>query len=223
MAFAHLMLNMDFGRPAESMSAYQQEQFAALQMVRDHLQSLPNSDRRMLVDMTAEYRDYRLDVNNFLAKYLAGVCTQKCYQSRLSACCSKEGIITFFADVFINALVSSAAQINSLLHILQTPNSGYKCVYLGPDGCRWKLKPIVCEMFICGPAQKQAFESMPAARRKWEGLKHLKKRYTWPDQPVLFDRIEAHFIKAGYSSPLMYLHNSPGLLRVKQQARKRNV
>ncbi len=33
-----------------------------------------------------------------------------------------------------------------------------------------------------------------------------------------FDMIEAYFIAAGCFSSLMYLHNSPGLLRVKRKA-----
>jgi hypothetical protein len=74
--------------------------------------------------MTRDYCAYRQEVDAFLKTHLAGVCTQKCYQSRVSACCSKEGIITF----------------------------------------------------------------------------------------------ETLFIKSGYSSALMYMHNSPGLLRVKQRS-----
>ena len=200
------------------MNTYQKEQLAALQMVHRHLQAISASEKQFLTELTAEYHAYRQDVDLFLKKYLACICTQKCYQSRLSACCSKDGIITFFADVVINGLVASPAQIQSLNQILQTPHRGHKCIYLGPDGCRWQLKPIVCEMFICEPAQKQVFDAMPKVRKQWEALNQLKKRFTWPDQPVLFDTIEAHFIKAGFSSALMYLHNSPGLLRVKQRA-----
>jgi hypothetical protein len=200
------------------MSTYQQEQLEALEMVRSHLHSMPASDRRLLADMTVDYRVYRQEVNVFLKSYLADVCTQKCYQSRLSACCSKEGIITFFADMVINTLVSSSEQIRALIQALQMPNRGYKCIYLGPDGCRWQLKPIVCELFICEPAQKQVFDPAPAIRKEWEALTLKKKQFTWPDKPVIFDSIETLFIKAGYSSPLMYMHNSPGLLRVKQRA-----
>ncbi|MBW2468479.1 MAG: hypothetical protein PVF09_03745 [Desulfobacterales bacterium] len=200
------------------MSTYQQEQLEAVEMVRSHLHSMPASDRRLLTDLTVEYRAYRQEVNAFLKSYLAGVCTQKCYQSRLSACCSREGIITFFADVVINTLVSSTEQIRALIHALQMPNRGYKCIYLGPDGCRWQLKPIVCELFICEPAQQQVFDPAPEIRKEWEALKLKKKHFTWPDKPVIFDSIETLFIKAGYSSPLMYMHNSPGLLRVKQRA-----
>ncbi|MGD8991900.1 MAG: hypothetical protein PVI00_10650 [Desulfobacterales bacterium] len=201
------------------MSTYQQEQLEALQMVRSHLRSMSASDRRLLTNMTLEYRLYRQEVNAFLETHLASVCTQKCYQSRLSACCSKDGIITFFADMVTNALVSSRDQIRALIHALQVPNRGYKCVYLGPDGCRWQLKPIVCEMFICEPAQMQVFDPAPAIRQEWEALLRMKKQFAWPDRPVIFDTIETLFIKAGYSSPLMYMHNSPGLLRVKQRAK----
>ena len=200
------------------MSEYQQEQLEALKMVHRHLQTIPASNRQMLMDMTAEYRVYRQNVNAFLTTHLAQVCTRKCYQSRLSACCSKEGIITFFADVVVNTLVSSAAHVSSLARLLQTHNNRHKCIYLGSDGCRWQIKPIVCEMFICDEAHRKIFDSSPAILKEWAEFKRLKKQFTWPDQPVLFDTIEAFFIKAGYSSPLMYLHKSPGLLRVKQQA-----
>lgn len=200
------------------MSTYQQEQLEAHRMVRSYLQSMPASDRRLLTDMTLDYRVYRQEVNAFLKTHLAGVCTQKCYQSKISACCSKEGIITFFADVVINTLLSSREQIRALIEALQRLNRGYKCIYLGPDGCRWQLKPIVCEMFICESAHKQVLDPAPAIRKEWEALLLKKKQFTWPDRPVIFDTIETLFIKAGYSSPLMYMHNSPGLLRVKQHA-----
>ena len=201
------------------MSTYQQEQLEALQMVRRHLRSMQAPDRRRLKELTLDYCTYRKEVNAFLKTHLAGVCTQKCYQSRLSACCSKEGIVTFFADVVINALVSGTDQLRALIHALQVPSRGYKCIYLGPDGCRWRLKPIVCEMFICDPAKEQVFDPAPAIRKEWEALTLVKKQFTWPDRPVIFDTIESLFIKAGYSSPLMYMHNSPGLLRVKQRAK----
>ena len=200
------------------MSTYQQEQLETLQMVCGHLRTMQAPERRLLADMTRDYRAFRQDVDAFLKTHLAGVCTQRCYQDRLSACCSKEGIITFFADVVINALVSGTDQIGALICALQSPNRGYKCIYLGPDGCRWQLKPIVCEMFICEPAQKQVFDPAPAIRQEWEALMLRKKQFTWPDRPVIFDAIESLFIEAGYFSPLMYMHNSPGLLRVKQRA-----
>ncbi|MFC1494817.1 hypothetical protein ACFL6W_06030 [Thermodesulfobacteriota bacterium] len=49
-------------------------------------------------------------------------------------------------------------------------------------------------------------------------LKEDEKCFTWPDKPVLFDELEALFIKKDFDSPLMYFHKSPGLLRVKSEA-----
>jgi hypothetical protein len=200
------------------MSSYQQEQIDALEMVLEHLQSLSEEDQRALADLTAEYLVFRKNVDAFLSAHLSDLCTLRCYKNRLSACCSKEGIITFFADVVINAMLSSQEEIRLLARVLKEENKGFKCIYLGPDGCRWHLKPIVCEMFICNDAQEYIFCLAPEARQKWEEFKQLKKHFTWPDRPVLFDALEAIFMKAGYTSPLMYLHNSPGMLRVKQRA-----
>jgi len=49
--------------------------------------------------------------------------------------------------VIVNALVSCEEEIRSLVRVLREANNGFKCIYLGPDGCLWHLKPIVCEMF----------------------------------------------------------------------------
>jgi len=81
----------------------------------------------------------------------------------------------------------------------------------------WKIKPIVCGMFICDTAKKLALHGSPKLMREWDALKKKEKSFTWPDRPVLFDEIESYFITAGCSSPLMYMHNSPGLLRVKKR------
>jgi hypothetical protein len=72
-------------------------------------------------------------------------------------------------------------------------------------------------MFLCEQAKKEVFREKAWAEDAWKELKQRKKLYTWPDRPVLFDDLERYFMNAGYSSPLMYLHNSPGLLRVKQE------
>lgn len=37
-------------------------------------------------------------------------------------------------------------------------------------------------------------------------------------QTEQIETLKRYFMDARYTSPLMYLHNSPGLLRVKQQA-----
>ena len=200
------------------MNSYQKEQSDALYMVRSHLSTFYSKERQKLESDVAGYLSFREEVGSFLSTYFSGVCTQKCYKSRLSACCSREGIITFFADVVINALISQDREIDLLLSVLKKPNNGFKCIYLGEKGCLWRLKPIVCEMFLCDPAKKKVFIENPLARDKWDELNKRKKMFTWPDCPVLFDVLEKYFMDAGYSSSLMYIHNSPGLLRVKRRA-----
>ncbi len=199
------------------MSSYHKEQSETLSAVRQHLATLSSSEKQELEAMTADYVSFREEVDAFLSEHFGSVCTQKCYQSRLSACCSREGIITFFADVVINALLSHDDDLEALMRVLETPNKGFKCVYLGENGCMWQMKPIVCEMFLCDQAEKEVFGEKPDARKTWEVLNQRKKQYTWPDHPILFDTLEQYFLDAGYDSPLMYLHNSPGLLRVKAQ------
>ncbi len=204
------------------MSSYQKEQIETLSMVRHYLATLSQPQRESFKSEVSDYLSFRGDVDAFLRRYFSNVCTQRCYQNKVSACCSREGIITFFGDVFINTLVSDDHEINALLTILQKPNNGFKCVYLGNRGCLWRVKPIVCEMFLCKQAKQGVFKEKPWASEVWKELKQREKFYTWPDRPVLFDILERYFIDAGYSSPLMYLHNSPGLLRVKEKAKKSN-
>ena len=131
------------------MDEYQKEQYDALLMVKDHLASIPAPERLKLNNALIDYLLFRDKVNTFLAGHFAQICTQKCYQSKLSACCSREGIITFFADVVVNAIVSEKLQIETLLTVLKKTNEGFKCIYLGEKGCLWRIKPIVCEMFLC--------------------------------------------------------------------------
>ena len=200
------------------MNSYQKEQSDALDMVRSLLSTFSPEERQKLESEVADYLGFREEVASFLSTHFSRVCTQKCYQSRLSACCTREGIITFFADVVVNALMSQDREINLLLEVLKKPNNGFKCVYLGEKGCLWRLKPIVCEMFLCEHAKKEVFSENRQLKHKWDELKQREKLYTWPDRRVVFDTLESYFIEAGYSSPLMYMHNSPGLLRVKQRA-----
>jgi hypothetical protein len=200
------------------MSAYQKEQLDAAAMVRRYLEALPPSEKQQLKELTADYIRFRKSVRVFLENHFGDVCHEKCYRSRLSACCSRDGIITFLADVAINAMFSTVAEMERLLTVLQKPNNGLKCIYLGPEGCLWKVKPIVCEMFLCDPAQESVFKNNPEAGKKWKDFREAEKSYRWPDRPVLFDTIERIFMDAGHISSLMYLHNSPGLLRVKRRA-----
>jgi len=199
------------------MNDYQREQWETYNIVQRKIAAVSYYEKEKLIGMAADYLTFREKADKFLSDHFGEICTQKCYESRLSACCSREGIITFFADIVINALMSSPEDTEFLMKRLQIANTGYKCIYLGKNGCLWRIKPIVCEMFLCDQAKKEVFQSNPALMQEWEELKKREKSYMFPDHPVLFDAIEEYFLNNGISSPLMYLHNSPGLLRVKKQ------
>ncbi len=201
-----------------STNPYHQEQTEAINIAREYFSRLSKPERKTLESLASDYFQFREEAGGFLEKHFSRVCTEKCFRDRLSACCSREGIITFFADVVINGLVSSDGELQGLLDVLQKPDNGYKCIYLGDQGCLWKIKPIVCEMFLCDHASNVILSDNSAVRETWEEFEARRKLFTWPDRPVLFDRIERIFMDAGYSSTLMYLHQSPGLLRVKQLA-----
>lgn len=190
-------------------------------MVRRHLKRCSSSELNRLKARIGTYLRFRKDVDHFSQRHFSQICTQKCYQDHYSACCNREGITTFFADVVINVLMSSDEETDRLLRVLGLPNPGLKCVYLGERGCLWRVKPIVCEMFLCEHARSSVFDREPNARRQWERLRRREKRYTWPNRPILFDALETYFIEAGCTSSLMYFHNSPGLLRVKDLAMKK--
>ena len=200
------------------MGEYQIEQLEALSLVRLHLKSLPPGERKILLASAADYVDFRATVDRYLETHFGRVCDQACYRSRVSACCSREGIVTFFADVVINLLLSSEPETDELARVLKRDPIGFKCVYLGEAGCLWRMKPIVCQMFLCAPARARVFTHNPEAEAEWRRLEARRKAFTWPDRPVLFDQIEAYFLRAGCASRLMYLHNSPGLLRLKHKA-----
>jgi len=84
-------------------------------------------------------------------------------------------------------------------------------------------KPIVCEMFLCNSAENAVLKENPVAPKRWDALVRQKKAYKWPDRLVLFDTLEQICMEAGYTSPLMFLNNSPGLLRVKRLGIQRNA
>lgn len=198
------------------MNAYQKEQLEALNMVLRYFDYQGASRFAESRAALAGYLAFRQRVAAFLETHFQTICTEKCYQSRQSACCSKDGIITFFADVAVNALISSHAERELLLEAIAHPYQADKCIFLSKNGCTWRLKPLVCEFFLCDMAEQQVFPVNPDAHTQWEALNAEKKTYTWPDQPVLFEMIEKEFIMQGYRSPLMYLHNSPGLIRIRR-------
>jgi hypothetical protein len=196
-------------------SEYNQQQKEALVMVRQHLSGLPLSQLRRLKKRIRSYLGFREAVASFQKTHFYDLCSEKCFTSYTSACCGREGIITFFADVVVNVLLSTQEEIDVLLDILDTDTGGLNCVYLNNTGCLWRVKPIVCEMFLCKHAKNLVLDNNKALQSQWQTLRQRERRYTWPTRPVLFDELEDYFLGAGFDSPLMYLHRSPGLLHLK--------
>ena len=200
------------------MNDYQQEQLQALTVVRQGLEQMGSARCRELRHAAGDYLQFRKTVRRYLKRYFGQVCSQACYHSRTSACCSKDGIIVFFADVVVNALQSTPAQLERLEAVLQGVNPGHRCIYLQGDGCMWTLPPVVCAMFLCDRARQAVFAENPEAATAWTALREQARLYQWPDRPVLFDDLENVFIDLGYRSSLMHLNFSPGLLYVKKRA-----
>lgn len=199
-------------------SRYDREHLEAFRLVRGQLNRLSQGERERLLQRIGPYLDFRSEVRAFQEERFSGVCTVKCFEDGTSACCAREGIAAFFADVVVNTLLSTPGEIDVLEEVLSRSGEGAGCVYLGSSGCLWRLKPIACEMFLCDHALRSVLEGDEAATARWEGLRAQERRFTWPDRPVLFDDLEARFMAAGLDSPLMYCHKSPGLLRVKARA-----
>ncbi len=193
-------------------------------MVRRHLDSLGREQLHRLYRRIAEYVSFRDELETFLEERFEKICTESCFRSRLSACCTREGIIVFFADVVVNTLKSSPEALDAIEEALQSDSGRdqeFKCVFLSEKGCMWQVRPIVCAMFLCDPAKEKAFGQDPETARQWEVFEARRKKFTWPNKPVLFDDLEAIFIDAGHRSPLMHLHFSPGLLMVKKGLKSR--
>lgn len=196
-------------------STYNRQQTDAILMVRRHLAGLSPAEVNRLKQGMAAYLEFRDEVSAFQAENLTGVCTVRCFHDRTSDCCGREGIFTFFADVVVNVLLSTEEQIDGLLETLKGDLGGPDCVYLGDAGCLWRLKPIVCEMFLCRHAREAVLKPGAPLGKRWEDLRRQERLFTLPDRPVLFDDLESFFLEAGLESPLMYFHRSPGLLRLK--------
>ena len=200
------------------MNDYQQEQLDALRTAREGLAGIKHSELDGLKRSSGDYLRFRQSVDQFLTRHFSSICTRICYESQTSACCSKDGIITFFADTAINALHAAPGELDQMEAALNRDNRGHRCIYLTADGCMWTIRPVVCAMFLCDRAMDTAFTADPGARLAWEELRRQEKSFKWPDRPVLFDHIEQVFMAMGYRSSLMHLNLSPGLLRVKQRA-----
>lgn len=197
------------------MNSYQKEQLETLLMIRKQLERFSASEIEYLRAEIAEYLSFRSGIADFLEHHFKDICTEKCYESQLSACCSKDGIIAFFADAVINALVSNNHELDCLENAIRRPDYDHKCIFLSKNGCLWRIKPIVCETFLCDEAERTSFGVNQGALKQWNEFKEIKKDFTWPDKPVLFEHLEKVFMENGCKSPLMYIHYSPGLLRIK--------
>jgi len=200
------------------MNEYQKEQLDALRMVAEGLVRLSPAERSELLEKVRAYRAFRKTVDDFLDRHFSQVCTNNCYQNHTSACCSKDGIITFFADTVVNVLHSSPDESDRLAIRLQKVNTGHRCIYLTRQGCMWTVRPVVCAMFLCDKAMDRVFSENAEAQKVWAQLRRQEKRFKWPDRQVLFDELEKVFIALGYRSSLMHLNFSPGLLHVKMKA-----
>ncbi|KJS30407.1 MAG: hypothetical protein VR64_17135 [Desulfatitalea sp. BRH_c12] len=202
------------------MNDYQQEQWDALLKARLGLTRLSSVDIDALMVAIDIYMAFRHQVDDFQSVHFTDQCTRSCFENHRSACCSKDGIVTFWGDVVINTLLSSTAQGSTLDHCLSVPAYADKCTYLGPQGCQWQVRPLMCAMFVCDPVKASVLLPGNDAQRRWEQLQERAKQFRWPDQPepVLFDRLETCFLKIGIQSSLMYINQSPGLLSIKRKS-----
>jgi len=196
---------------------YQREQKDALIQVNENIGSINDVLGDAGAQSLASYILFRQNLDAFSALYFGDYCTQTCFESRTSACCSKDGIITFWADMVINVYHSDKHQIDDLFEAIQNPVFDHKCIYLGATGCRWQIRPLGCALFLCDGIQSGVLQR-PDLASQWANYRETGRCYRWPDQPVLFDRLEQVFMDAGCRSTLMYLNTSPGLLRVKRKA-----
>lgn len=197
---------------------YRDEQLLNQETVQDYFARGGDDEKSRMRALCRDYLHFRDDVAAFQSRYFQASCNATCFQHQRSACCNKDGIITFFSDLVVNAVVSNPTDMEALITCLREPRTDMKCIYLGPKGCRWQIKPIVCEMFVCDRAKEDVFGTSAPAAAIWEGMKERELLFRWPDRPVLFNDIESRFKAAGVSSSLMYLHNSPGLIRIKKNA-----
>lgn len=201
------------------MNTYQKEQLDALYQVRNALVKMGIKAKNRLTKEIRPYLKFRGELERFLDEHLGAYCTQTCYKSQMSACCSKDGIITFWADVVINACCSMNEELEGLFSAIKKPYYGKKCIYLGPKGCLWKVRPLVCAMFVCDQLQSDVIDQDVTLKKSWDQYLQQAKGFRWPDRPVLFDRLEEIFIDLGCQSPLMYINASPGLMRIKKRAK----
>jgi hypothetical protein len=198
------------------MNEYQKEQWDALHLGKRLLSLIGVVEVERLKGAILPYLEFRRQVDDFLATYLGARCNQSCFANSRSACCSKDGIIIFWADVTINALCSDEIRLADLERAIERPFQDTKCIFLGPQGCHWKVRPLVCAMFLCDPVREEVIKLGNGVEDKWGALLRRAQDFRWPNKPVLFDYLETYFMALGGRSSLMHINSSPGLMRIKR-------
>jgi hypothetical protein len=200
------------------MGDYNQDQLTTLRAVLGAVSRLSESERDGLRESIQPYLRFRDAVDRFFAEHFLSSCRSQCFDTGISGCCGFESIITFASDHAINVLFSDDSRITGLVDVLSRPNLSGKCVYLGPGGCLWSIRPISCAMFLCGWVKGLVLGDASELALFWDRLLAEEKVFTWPDRPVLFDTLEARLMELGVESPHLYFHRGPGLLSVKEKA-----
>lgn len=203
----------------QCLSQYNRDQLVGFEVIAKIVRQLSVAEIAQLKRELEPYCEFRRALAEFFRVYFEPTCIDSCFKTNLSACCGFESIIIFFSDQVINTLISEPNDIAAILHTLQRPNNSRHCVYLGTDGCLWKMSPIACAMFFCTNAKARVFSAFSQAQETWEALQRQEKEFTLPTKPVLFDQLEAYFIERGAAAPNLYYHHSPGLLRLKTAAK----
>ena len=203
-------------------SDYNRNQLVSYQSIIRAASRFSSATAAELNEQILPYLQFRCKVEEFYQRYFAPACQRSCFDTKLSACCGFESIIIFFADQAINYLLSTPQDLSKIIKVLERPNTSNNCVYLGEGGCIWRLRPITCAMFFCDQAKTAVFQEHSEAESILGDLQSQEKEFTWPTKPVLFDEIEKQFMSIGVESPLLYFHQSPGLLRLKARAAKAN-
>lgn len=199
----------------QSVSEYNRDQLVGFGTIDKIVRQLPATEIARLKRELESYLEFRRALEQFYRDYFEPTCLESCFETHLSACCGFESIIIFFSDQVINYLVSEPDDMAAIFAALQRRNDSRHCVYLGANGCLWRVRPISCAMFFCEQAKDRVFSEFPQAREVWADLQQREKGFTLPTQPVLFDDLEAYFIERGAEAPNLYFHRSPGLLRLK--------
>lgn len=202
-----------------SFSDYNQDLLISFRAIDTIFKDLPAREIAQLTVQISAYLDFRQALERFHFQYFESTCQKSCFETGLSACCSFESIIIFFADQVINFLNSEPEEIAAILKILERPNTSGKCVFLGKEGCIWRIRPVSCATFFCDQAKKKVFAEHPETESSLKDFQKQEEEFTWPVKSVLFDEIEKYFINLGVESPHLYFHKSPGLLQLKARAK----